>query len=116
MSSRGTRSEAPRIIREDLPPLNRLLHHNGDWYRACSYFDMIPHASGSLLGERLPKLHNQMERHLPLVVEVLACAQRLCVQDGGVLVHPWPTHWKSENYDENRRHGHVRMGSEHVKT
>lgn len=77
---------------------------------------MIPHASGSLLGERRPNLHNHMEYHLLLKVEVLTCAQRLCVQDGGVPVRPWPTRWKSENYDENRRYGHVRMGSEHVKT
>jgi len=82
---------------EELLPLDKRLHRSRDWYRACQYFDMIPPAVSSLLGERRPNSHNQVELHLPLKVEAPARAQRLCEHDGVSHIHPWPTRRKSEN-------------------
>ena len=110
MSSRETQSEAPRTDCEDILPLNKQMYYIWGWYRACQCFDVIPDASGSLLGKRRPNLRNQMRCHLSLMVEVLDYAQQLCVQDGCALlrINPWRTRRKFEDYNGNRIRGYVK--------
>lgn len=120
MSSGKTRSELSGVNYQDILLLNKQLRHISNEHRACQHVDKIPHASGPLLGERRPTLRNQMEYHLLLKAEALACIQRLFVQVGCELVwrvNPWPTRRKPENYGASRRLGCMkRMGPERVKT